>query len=126
MTRIVYISDSMKQSVDFINNLISDLQKLDIENIKYDKRNNHITVGSVEVIGISVCESCLHTKMQDIKYYIDGIDMKNYKDACKRNIDILMWRIRYAMQIFRRDTKQLESKDELIKILMKNDTEVAE
>lgn len=125
MNQIVYVSDSMKKSLDFINDLISDLREIGIEDIRHDKRYNSITVGNIEVRGICVYESCLHTKMQGIKYYIDGIDMRNYKNASKRNIDVLMWRIRYAMQSFKRDTKQLENKNELIKILTENNAEVA-
>lgn len=125
MTEVVYVSDSMKQSIDFINDLISDLQRLGIEIVEHSEKHNFIIVGNIEIKGICVYESYLHTKMQGIKYYIDGIDMRNYKDASKRNIDVLMWRIRYTMQGFKRDTKQLNGKDELIKILMENNAEVA-
>lgn len=125
MVQIVYVSDSMKQSVDFINDLILDLQRLGIKIAEHNKRYNFIIVGNMEIRGISLCESCLCVKIRKAEYFIDGIDMRNYKNASKRNIDVLMWRIRYAMQSFKRDTKQLSGKDELIKILAENNAEVA-
>lgn len=69
MIKIVYISELTRKSIDFINTLISDLQKLGIKNIKHDKQNNCISVGNIEVVGISVYEPCLCTKMQGIKYF---------------------------------------------------------
>lgn len=120
MNQIIYVSDSMKQSIGFINNLISDLQRLGIENIEHDREHNFIVVGNTEVRGISLYESCLCLKIHDAKYFIDGIDMGSYKSASDRQLESLTYRIREAMSHFRIDTKQLDGKDELIKILTEN------
>ena len=125
MIEILYVSDSMKQSVDFINNLISDLQRLGIEDIEHNKEHNFIIVGNKEVRGISLYENCLCIKIHNPKYFIDGIDMRNYKGTSDKQIDRLIYRIREMMSHFRRGTKQLSGKDELIKILTENNAEVA-
>lgn len=126
MTQIVYISDSMKQSIDFINDLISDLRRLGIKNIKHDRVHNLITIGDMEVRGICVYENCLCLKIRKAEYFIDGIDMMNYKDASKERLNHLVWDIKEAMMYFDIDAKQLSGKDELIKILTENNAEVAE
>lgn len=118
MIKIAYIADTFRQPTNFINSLISDLKKLGFKNIEHDRQRNSITVGNVEVIGISLYESCLSIKMQDIDYFIDGIDMKNYKNASEKELDNLVGHIKYIMMYFKRDTKQLDGKDELIKILI--------
>lgn len=55
--------------------------------------------------------------MRDIKYFIDGIGMRNYSNAGERQFDNLIYHIREIMSHFKEDTKQLNGKDELIKIL---------
>lgn len=117
MNQILYISDSMKQSVNFINDLILDLQKLGIENIEHNRENNFVTVGEIRVNGIAIYENCLCLKIHNPKYFIDGIDMRNYRDTSKERLDSLIWHIKDVMLHFREDTEQLSGKDELIKIL---------
>lgn len=117
MKQIIYASDSIKQSVDFINDLISDLQRLGIEIAEHDRERNFVIVGNVEVRGISLCESCLCLKIRKAEYFIDGINMKNYMDASKERLDWLIRGIKEAMMHFDIDAKQLDGKDELIKTL---------
>lgn len=50
MIQIIYVSDNIKQSIDFINNLISDIRELGVENIKHNREHNFIVVGDMEVI----------------------------------------------------------------------------
>lgn len=116
MTQIVYVSDSTKQSIDFINDLFSDLQKLNIPSIRYIK-NNFITVGDFEVRGISIYESCLCLKINRAKYFIDAIDMRNYKDTSRESLDRLTWKVKEVMSHFDIGAKQLGGKEELIKVL---------
>ena len=125
MKQIVYVSDSMKEAVNFINGLISDLQQLGIDNIKHDKEHNFIIVGNTEIRGIGVYENFLCTKIHDTEYFIDGIDMRKYKNASNRQIDSLIYHIKETMSHFRENTKQLENKDELIKILTRNNAEAS-
>lgn len=117
MEQIVYVSDSMKQSTDFINNLVSDLQRLGIEIAEHDREHNFIIIDNMEIRGISLCESCLCLKILKAEYFIDGICMRNYKDASKERLDWLIWSVKEAMMHFDIDAKQLNGKDELIKIL---------
>lgn len=117
MKQIIYVSDRIKQSADFINSLLSDLQKLGIKNIQHDREHSLITVGDTEVRGICVYENCLCLKIRKAEYFIDGIDMMNYKDASKERLDHLVWDIKEAMMHFDIDAKQLNGKEELIKIL---------
>lgn len=119
MIKIVYITDTFRQPTNFINSLISDLKKLGVENIKHDRQRNSITVGNVEVIGISLYESYLSIKTQDIDYFIDGIDMKNYKNASEKELDNLAYQVKYIMMYLKRDIKQINNKDELIQLLGK-------
>lgn len=116
----------MKQSVDFINILISDLRKLGIENIKHDRGHNFIVVGDIEVRGICIYENCICCGMKNVKYFIDGIDMRNCENLNYKQLNNLRHRIREIMSHFREDTKQLFGKEELIKILTENNAEVAE
>lgn len=116
MTQIVYVSDSMKQSIDFINDLFSDLQKLGVPSIKFNK-HNFITIGDIEVRGISIYENCLCLKIKRAEYFIDGIDMRNYKDASKERLDRLIRGVKEVMSHFSINAKQLSGKEELIKIL---------
>lgn len=125
MKQIVYVSDSMKQSVDFINDIISDLHRLGIENIKHDRKHNFIIVGNTEIRGISLCESCLCLKIRKAEYFIDGIDMKNYKDESEERLEWLIWNIKEAMMHFDIEAKQLNGKNDIIKILTENNAEVA-
>lgn len=117
MTQIVYVSDNTKQSIDFINDLISDLRKFGIKDIEHDERNNIIVVGDIEVRGISVYENCLCVKVNRSEYFIDGIDMRKYKDANDRTIGRLIWGVKEVMSHFAINAKQLSGKEELIKIL---------
>lgn len=117
MTQIIYVSDNTKQSIDFINALISDLRKLGITDIEHDERNNLITVGDIEVRGISVYENCLCVKVNRAEYFLDGIDMRNYKDASSKRLDYLIWGVKEVMSHFDINAKQLSGKEELIKIL---------
>lgn len=117
MTQIVYVSDSMKQSTNFINDLISDLRKIGIENIKRDRERNFIIFGDIEVRGISMHENCLCLKINRTKYFIDGIDMKNYKDAGRERLNHLTWKLKEIMPHFDINAKELSGKDELIEIL---------
>lgn len=118
MTQIVYVSDSMKQAINFINDIIPDLEELGIENIKHDREHNFITVGDAEVRGISIYEGCLCLKINHAEYFIDGIDMGNYKDVSGNRIEHLIWGVKEAMIHFPINTKQLNGKAELVKILM--------
>lgn len=124
MEQIVYVSDSMRQSANFINNLVSDLQRLGIEIAEHNRKYNFIIVGGMEIRGITVYNTCSAISRNYLKYFIDGIDMRNYKDASKERIDSLIWHIKDVMLHFREDTKQLSGKDELIKILAENNAEV--
>lgn len=117
MTQIIYVSDRTKQSIDFINDLISDLQEIGIENIKHDKEHNFVIVGDFEVRGISIYENCLCFKINRAKYFIDGIDMRNYKDASSQRLDRLTWKLKEVMSHFDINARQLSGKEELIKIL---------
>lgn len=117
MTQIVYVSDSTKQSIDFINDLISDLQKSGIKDIEHDKKNNLIIVGDTEVRGISVYENCLCLKVNRAEYFIDSIDMRKYKDASSKRLDMLIWGIKEVIMHTAINAKQLSGKEELIKIL---------
>ena len=117
MAQIVYVSDSTKQAIDFINDLISDLRKLGIDDIKQDKENNLIIVGNKEVRGISICENCLCVKVNHAEYFIDGIDMRKYKDASVKSLDRLIRRVKEVMSHFSINENQLSGKEELIKIL---------
>lgn len=103
-----------------MNDLILDLQKLRIKNIGYDREKNIVTVGNMEIRGLSIYESCICHGMRNIKYFIDGIDMKIYKDADEKHIDSLIYHVKDIMSHFRKDTKQLTGKDELIEILMED------
>lgn len=120
MKQIIYASDSIKQSVDFINDLVSDLQRLGIEIAEHNREHNFIIVSDMEIRGISLCESCLCLKIRKAEYFIDGIDMRNYKDARKERLDWLIWGVKEAMMHFDIDAKQLNGKDELIKILLED------
>lgn len=71
-------------------------------------------------MGLWVYESNLCTKMRDIKYFIDGIDIKNRKYTDNRQLGGMMYHAREIMLHFDKDTKQLDSKDELIQILTEN------
>ena len=124
MNQIIYVSDSMKQSVDFINDIISDLQHLGIEDIKHDRKHNFVIVGNTEVRGICVYESCLCIKIHDTKYFIDGIDMRNYENASTEILNRLIYHTREVMSHFHKDAKQLSGKDELIKILTEKSNSV--
>lgn len=117
MTQIVYVSDSMKQSIDFINNLIPDLEELGIENIKHDREHNFIIVGDMEVRGVSIYEGCLCLKINHAEYYIDGIDMENYKDASGDRLEHLTYGVKEAIMHLSINATQLSGKEELIKIL---------
>ncbi len=117
MTQIVYVSDSTKQSIDFINELISDSRKSGITDIEHDEKNDLIIVGDTEVRGISIYESCLCAKVNHAEYFIDGIDMRKYKDANDRTIDRLIRSIKETISHFSISAKQLSRKEELIKIL---------
>lgn len=118
MTQIIYVSDSIKQSIDFINNLVFDLRELGVENIKHDREHNLVAIGDMEARGICIYKSCICCGMRDIKYFIDGIDMRNYDNASKRQLDGLTYHIKETMSHFRKGTKQLDGKEELIKILV--------
>lgn len=118
MTQIVYVSDTMKQAISFINDLIPDLEKLGIENIKHDWEHNFITVGDIEVRGISIYENCLCLKINHAEYFIDGIDMENYKNASGDRLKLLTQHVKEIMSHFAINAKQLSGKDELIKILV--------
>ncbi len=120
MTQIVYVSDGTKQSIDFINDLISDLRKLNIKDIEHDKENNLIIVGNIEVRGISVFESCLCLKVNHSEYFIDSIDMRKYKDTSSKRLDYLIYSIKEVMSHFGINAKQISGKEELIKILTEN------
>ena len=120
MIKVLYITDTIRQTAEFINGLISNLQELGIENIEHDKQNNIITVGNVEIMVMWVYESCVCAKMQDIKYFIDGIDIKNRKYADNTQLGGLMYHAREIMSYFDKDTKQLDSKNELIQLLTEN------
>lgn len=117
MKQIIYVSDRMNQSADFINSLLSDLQKLGIKNIQHDREHNLITVGDMEVRGISIHENCLCVKIHDTEYFIDGIDMKNYKGASKERLDWLIYHVQETIMCLEIGAKQLNGKEELIKIL---------
>lgn len=71
----------------------------------------------MEIRGICIYESCICCGMRNAKYFIDGIDIRNYENASKRQLDNLIYHIREIMSHFREDTKQLIEKDELIRIL---------
>ena len=116
--QIVYVSDSMKQAINFINDLIPYLKELGIENIKHNREYNFITVGDIEVRGISIYESCLCLKINHAEYFIDGINMKNYKGTNGNRLEHLVCGVKEAMMHFAINAKQLSGKDELIKILM--------
>lgn len=122
MIQAIYVTDSTKHAVEFIYSLASDLRKLEIKDIKYDREHNLIVVGDVNIRGISIYESYITAGM-NIKYSIDGIDMRRYKNATVEEIDGLNYHIREIMSHFREDTKQLSGKDELIEVLTKNDSE---
>lgn len=49
MTQIIYVSDSTKQSTDFINDLIFDLRKSGVKDIEHNEKNNLIIIGDIEV-----------------------------------------------------------------------------
>lgn len=117
MTQIVYVSDSMKKAIDFINDLVADLQTSGIENIKHNRQHNFIAVGDIEVRGISVFGNSSCIKINCAKYFIDGIDMRNYKDADNKRIDHLVWGAKEAIMHFSINAKQISGKEELIKIL---------
>lgn len=120
MFEVFYITDSEKQAVDFINNFVSDLQKLGFENIKHDMENNSVTVKEAFIRGISIYGSCLEISRFPVKYFIDGIDMAKYKDLSNERLDNVLSHIKATMTCFREDTKQLNGKDELIDILMED------
>lgn len=120
MFEVIYITDSEKKAVDFINNLVSDLQKIGFENIKHDRENNSFTVKEAFIRGVSIYGSCLGVSRFPVKYFIDGIDMKNYKDASNERLDNVLSHIKTIMTQFRENTKQLIGKDELIEILMED------
>lgn len=123
LKQIIYASDSMKQAIDFINDLVSDLQELGIKNIEHDMQHNFIIVGNAEVRGISLSESCLCLKIHKAEYFIDGINMRNYKDASEKRLDWLVGGVEEVMMHFDINAKQLSGKDELIKILTENNEE---
>lgn len=120
MIKVLYITDTIRQLAEFINGLISNLQELGIKNIELDKQNNIITIGNIEVIGLWVYDSGLCIKMGDIKYFIDGIDINNRKYTDNRQLGGMMYHAREIMSHFDKDTKQLDSKDELIRIIEEN------
>ena len=126
MIEILYISDTEKQSQKFIYELISDLKRIGVKNINHDREHNLITFGNMEIRGMTIYEDYISHGMRNIKYFIDGIDMKNYKNASGRQLGSLVRRIKEIISHFNRDTKQLSGKDELIKILTENNAEVAE
>lgn len=120
MINVLYVSDSNKKSIEFINDLISDLNEFGIKNIRHDREHNLIVVRDIEVRGISLCEGCLCLKIWNTKYFIDGIDMRNYKDASKEKLEWLIWHVKEVISHFEIGVKQLDGKDELIKILAEN------
>lgn len=95
-----------------------------IDDIQQDREHNFIIVGDMEVRGISIYENCLCAKIHNAKYFIDGVDMRNYKDASEEKLDNLVWRVKEAMSHLRENTKQLSGKDKLIEILTENNAEV--
>lgn len=118
MFETLYITDNEKQAIDFINNLTSDLQKIGFENIKHDRENDSISVKQVFIKSISIYGSCLGISQFPVKYFIDGINMKRYKDMSNERLDNVLSHIKSVMTQFREDTKQLSGKDELIEVLM--------
>ena len=120
MIRAVYVTDNSKQVVEFMYSLASDLRKFGIKDIENDREHNLIIVAYMEIKGLSIYKSNICHGMRNIKYFIDGIDMRIYKDASERQIESLNSHVKDVMTHFRKDTKQLGGKDELIKILTEN------
>lgn len=118
MVEVLYATDSMEKAVDFIYSLVSDLQKFGIRNIQHDREHNLIIVGDAEIRGICVYESNITHGIRNIKYFIDDIDMKNYKNESEKQIDSLIYHVKEIMSHFGIDAKQLAGKDELIEILV--------
>lgn len=120
MFEVLYITDSEKKAVEFINNLASDLQKLGFENIKHDRENNFVTVKQSFIKGVSIYDSCLGISRFPVKYFIDGIDMGKYNDVSNERLDNVLSHIKAVMTQFRKDTKKLSGKDELIEVLVED------
>lgn len=119
MIRAIYVTDNTKQAIKFIFSLASNLRKLGIKDIKHDREHNLIIVRNVEIRGISIYKSYI-THGMNIKYFIDGIDMRKYKNATTEEIDRLNYHIKEVMLHFREDARQFSGRDELIEFLMEN------
>lgn len=124
MVNALYITISCNLAKRFLNFLKEDLEKIGINNIEIDRKNNQIKTNDFIVTAKSIYEPCVSLDCRRANYYIEDISTAHYEREEIRNITLE--RFRHLKSAFRRETKEINGKDELIKILMENNAEVAE
>lgn len=114
MFEVIYISQSCKQAVNFINDLAIKLKQHEINSFDIDHKNIQLKSDKFIVSAVSINSSNLWRSYGMTKYYIDTVSIAQYETFAQ-------WAfahdtLRELERSFYIDTKQI-SEEELIEIL---------
>lgn len=124
MINALYISLKCKQAKEFLEDIKTELEKCGVSEIEYDEKNQQIGTKDFTVTAKGLNSSMIVLDCENTDYYISDISGDDYESKAIK--DWACRRIKYLQHCFHRKVKQLSGKDELIKILMENNAEVAE
>lgn len=122
MINILCISGTFNHAEIFLTELKSDLEKLGISDIEFDKRDCQIKTKDFVVTAKGINTSCISLDCRIanycIFYCIYGTRLERYENEKTRAKTYR--HVKFLRDCFRQNTKELKSKDELIQILTEN------
>lgn len=124
MIKALYISLRCKQAKEFLEDIKMELENLGISEIEYDEKNYQIKTKNFTATAKWLNSSMMVLDCENTDYFILDISGEDYVSKAIR--DWACRRIEYLQTCFCRKVKQLNGKDELIKILTENNAEVTE
>lgn len=112
MIEVVYISDSIEQTENFLENILEDLEKNGIR-YKSDYRNWMFKTDRFRVYGLPISSGCLWLSHSNVKYYINDLNIESgERGKWKKE------RMEYLLTTFPMGTKEI-TYSELSDILVK-------
>lgn len=116
MFEVIYITNTFKSAVNFIEKLAEGLKKSGIDNIELNLKSIRLKSDKFIVSTMPIYSSMLGRSKQMVKYFIDDVSTEHCETVEQRKL--VLERMDYIKMGFRKGTREIK-REELLDILIK-------